>query len=276
MASAEEGRASVGVDIDALVSQNVREMHEKLVDKFDDKEREAVQKRIGAVNEERQTDDLKLQISSSSGVRAGVPLHEESQAGLDLELGLPALPECYKELENLVKIEKHPVYAKALQEWSRKETLLTSRVDRKKSGVADLKNQIYQLIGFFSVFQGVVLTAIAQSNLLHCKNVWSPIVLSVVASTITIFGVVQKLRKTNAFLKTIDSEEQSLKNLVRRLNYLRREGVKSFEFAKVEEDRLQTELPKRRGRGLNPTLFIGVVLIFSVCFPASHWQILCV
>jgi hypothetical protein len=214
MASAEEGRASVGVDIDALVSHNVREMHEKLVDKFDDKERKAVQKRIGAVNEERhlkQTDDLKLQKSYSSGVRAGVPLHEESQAGLDLELGEPALPQCYKEIENLLMIEKHPVYAKALQEWSRKESLFTSRVERKKSKVADLKNEIYQLIGFFSVFQGVLLTAVSQSSLLHCKNAWSPIVLSVVASIITIFGVVQKLRKINAFLKTIDSEEQSLK-----------------------------------------------------------------
>ena len=41
------------------------------------------------------------------------------------------LPQCYEEIKNLLWIEKNanPIYAKALEEWSRKEKLFTSRVE---------------------------------------------------------------------------------------------------------------------------------------------------
>lgn len=136
---------------------------------------------------------------------------KEAEGDIDIELGTAVRPQCYKEIKRLLKIEKSPIHAKALGEWSRKESLFTNRVERKKTKVSDLKNEIYQLIGFFSVFQGVLLTAVSQSNLLHCNNWWSPIILSAVASIVTIFGVVQKLLQIESFQKTIHSEEQSLK-----------------------------------------------------------------
>lgn len=121
------------------------------------------------------------------------------------------LPDCYEEVKTLLMIERNPIYAKALEEWSRKEKLFTSRVERKKNQVANLKNEVYQLIGFFSVFQGVLLTAVSQANLLRCSNSWSPILLSVVASIATIGGVFLKSRVIKDLRRTITSEERALK-----------------------------------------------------------------
>lgn len=118
---------------------------------------------------------------------------------------------CFTEIRNLLYIESSPVHKKALEEYQRKEKLFTSRVERKTKKVGSLKNEVYQMLGFFSVFQGVVLTAVAQSNLLHCNNKWSPIVLSVLASVLTIAAVTQKLSQVSSLQKTINSEERSLK-----------------------------------------------------------------
>ena len=117
---------------------------------------------------------------------------------------------CYNEIKSLVFIENSPIHKKALEEWTRKENLFTARVERKAKKVDSLKNEVYQLLGFFSVFQGVVLTAVAQSNLLHCNNQWSPITLSVLASVVTVAAIVQKLFQISSLQKTIHTEEEAL------------------------------------------------------------------
>jgi hypothetical protein len=136
---------------------------------------------------------------------------EDDVKYVDNEIGVPELPESYTEIKRLLDIENNPFYVTALQEWSRKEALFSNRVERKKKIVSNLKNEIYQLIGFFSVFQGVILTAVAQSSLLHCNNLWSPISLSVLASAASISGVVHKLMQIQSFETTIDSEDRTLK-----------------------------------------------------------------
>jgi hypothetical protein len=116
----------------------------------------------------------------------------------------------FKEVKNLVFIDRSPVLKKALEDWARKEALLTSRVERKSLRVEGLKNEVYQLIGFFSVFQGVVLTAVSQANLLHCNNKWSPILLSLLASVVTIAAITQKLYQISHLQETIHTEKQAL------------------------------------------------------------------
>ena len=134
------------------------------------------------------------------------------RSNLDIENQLtPKLPESYLEIKRLLWVEGQKIHKKALEVWREKEVLFTKRVERKKSKVAELKNEVYQLIGFFSVFQGVVLTAVAQASQLHCYSRWIPISLSILASVVTIAGVIQKLDQISAFQKTVHSEEQSLK-----------------------------------------------------------------
>jgi hypothetical protein len=97
----------------------------------------------------------------------------------------------------------------ALKSWSKKDKLFTSRIDRKRKQSSDFQNEVYQLLGFYSVFQGVLLTAVAQSNLLHCDNAWTATLLSALASFVCIIGVLLKLRKIKELEHTIANEEHT-------------------------------------------------------------------
>lgn len=99
----------------------------------------------------------------------------------------------------------------AYLEWQRKDSLFAKRVDKKRLQSSSLRNEIYQLIGFYSVFQGVLLTAVAQSNMLLCYNMWTALSLSAFASVVTILAVVQKFIAIYSLEKTITSETISRK-----------------------------------------------------------------
>lgn len=118
------------------------------------------------------------------------------------------------EIKKLVEIERSPVLAKALEEWTRRKTVLESRKEFLTQMISSLKDEIYQLIGFFSVFQGVLLTTVSGSNLLHCNNWWSPIFLSLFASVVAVAGVIQKLLQMGDVRSYIDSDQDGLKDLV--------------------------------------------------------------
>lgn len=165
--------------------------------KYDTRERELVTKYH--LEEQRRQERQRAEYE-----RRGIPNPPDCDADSDDD------EYCYNEIKNLVLIEESLIHKKALAEWERKEKLFTSRVERKTKKVGNLKNEVYQSIGFFSVFQGVILTAVAQSNLLHCNNWWSPILLSVLASVVTIAGVTQKLLQVSSLQKTISSEKRAL------------------------------------------------------------------
>ena len=143
-----------------------------------------------------------------ASVRGDVELQQPT--GISHQQARP-LPQCYQEIKTLLWIENSVVHNKALEEWERKSTLLTARVERKRKLSWNQRNEIYNLVGFFSVFQGVLLTAVSQSNLLHCNNWWSPFTLSVLASLVTFVGVWQKFSYIWSLDKTISSEENTLK-----------------------------------------------------------------
>lgn len=119
-------------------------------------------------------------------------------------------PEVLKEVDGG---EGHVLYKVALEHWEAKDKLFASRVEKKTKQSMSVRNEIYQLIGFYSVFQGVLLTAVAQSNLLHCNNWWSAFTLSALASFVTVFGVKQKFDTIWALEKTIATEDITRKVL---------------------------------------------------------------
>jgi hypothetical protein len=63
---------------------------------------------------------------------------------------------------------------------------------KREEEIRSIKNEIYQVVGFFSAFQGLLITAAAQSNLLHCNNVGFILALSAFATAVAVFGIVQK------------------------------------------------------------------------------------
>jgi hypothetical protein len=81
------------------------------------------------------------------------------------------------------------------------------RIDRKEAQSNQIKNEVYQLVGFFIVFQGVLYTAVAQAQVLRCLNWPTVFVLSLLASAAAILGVSQKLSQLRALRRTIEKEE---------------------------------------------------------------------
>lgn len=105
--------------------------------------------------------------------------------------------------ENLLWIAGKPLFKAALDEWDRTDKLYTERADRLEKRSGDLKNEIYQLVSFFTVLQGVVLTAVTQMAAVDfqfsCKKVWGPALLAGLAWFATSVGVYLKLRSIQDF-----------------------------------------------------------------------------
>jgi hypothetical protein len=80
-----------------------------------------------------------------------------------------------------------------LKDWEKQFKVARDRIETKTSRANNAKNDLYQWIGFFSVFQGVVLTAVAQSSTFGCRQSWAPASLSLIASLVTVVSVHFKL-----------------------------------------------------------------------------------
>lgn len=97
-----------------------------------------------------------------------------------------------------VEIDRDHRLKLTLHEWedSLKKALLG--VQFRRTSCINVKNELYQLIGFYIVFQGVVLTAVAQASLLiKCHTSWGPASLSLLASIAAIPAVHDRLKEYN-------------------------------------------------------------------------------
>jgi hypothetical protein len=121
-----------------------------------------------------------------------------------------------REIRNLLGfrdvVVNHKTLCKvALEEWQNNAVLFGNRVDKRKKESRNIRNEVYQVVGFFSAFQGLLLTAVAQSNLLHKNNRAFPLALSAFATVLTVLGVGQKNRQIKELGKTIKDEDPTRK-----------------------------------------------------------------
>jgi len=84
----------------------------------------------------------------------------------------------------------------AFDSYSESYKATQDRVYKMEENMRSLRNEIYQVIGFFSAFQGLLITAAAQSNLLRCNNVGFILALSAFATAVAVFGIWQKITAT--------------------------------------------------------------------------------
>ena len=118
----------------------------------------------------------------------------------------------YTDIKNILAIQNDPVYEVALREWDRREAYLGNRVDRREKASADLVNQLFNIVGFFSVFQGVVLTAVSQlKSDTSCGIIWFPVILSTVACVVSIVGLRIKFRNLKELEDSIRDEKSAQK-----------------------------------------------------------------
>jgi hypothetical protein len=99
----------------------------------------------------------------------------------------------------------------ALEEWQGSAEVFGKRVDKRQKEVRNIVNEIYQVVGFYSAFQGLLLTAVAQSNLLHCNNLGFPLALSALATFVALVGIGQKSWNILQFNRLIRSEDPTRK-----------------------------------------------------------------
>jgi hypothetical protein len=128
----------------------------------------------------------------------------------------PPMSEFETEFRNLLAFEglkhtKEKLCSVALKDWQSSAELMGKRVEKKEKEIRSIRNEIYQVVGFYSAFQGLLLTAIAQSNLLHWNNRGYPLALSAFATGIAATGVVQKNKIISDLKKTLASENPARK-----------------------------------------------------------------
>jgi hypothetical protein len=99
----------------------------------------------------------------------------------------------------------------ALEEWKSDAKVFDKRVAKSQKEVRNFVKEIYQLVGFYSAFQGLLLTAVAQSTLLHCNNLGFPLALSALATFVAVVGIRQKSLNVLYFEDRIKSERPTKK-----------------------------------------------------------------
>jgi uncharacterized membrane protein YkgB len=80
-----------------------------------------------------------------------------------------------------------------LEDWEKQFKASRDSRLQQEAQLKNAKNEVYEWIGFNSVFQGVVITGVALSNTLGCRQSWGPTSLSLIASIVTIVTVHFKL-----------------------------------------------------------------------------------
>jgi hypothetical protein len=119
------------------------------------------------------------------------------------------------EADRLKEIENDQRLKLILADWQSRLRESQERKERKHTLSLNVKNEIYQLIGFFSVFQGVVLTTVSQASQLTCHNWWGPFALSLLASITTLFGVCNKFHNFIKWKRATDVEVENSKVYIR-------------------------------------------------------------
>lgn len=165
------------------------------------------------------------------------------------------------------------MYREALEEWDKKSIVVASSIERKTKQVESLKNEIYNLVGFYSVFQGVVFTAVAQGNehFFTCSKCFIAIVLSILASVVSFVGVWQKHQKIQYLEDKLEEDHVYKKELDSRESRLRSD-CENFRFANLSNCRSPG---KRKKTTVSVFISSAALFAFAAFFPFSHYWILC-
>jgi hypothetical protein len=192
------------------------------------------------------------------------------------QLYLHFLVDLKEETADSVEKRKKLVVLEALTEWADQLHVLEAKVSRRTKRVDSLTNEIYQLVGLYSVFVGVVLTAV-QSERVQCQHVWSPIVLCLLPCFIIAHVVEKKLVNIRKTRKEIAIDEKSRHVHLINLGKLKAKRhefdfSKDIEVVKVDLKKLDQEQDKAS------TTRLGLILTLvasSIVTVGSFVHILC-
>ncbi|CAM6012457.1 unnamed protein product [Sphagnum balticum] len=220
--------------------------------------------------EEKQQSRVTRERNSASGEREEEEEEEEQEVN-------PAEEEARCRLE----IEKDKKLKLTLRAWEEQYKITRERVEKKSTRAINVKNEFYQLIGYYSVFQGVVLTAVAQSSTIFCKQSWGPASLSLLATIVTVLGVHFKLIDYTSIKIALDQEIKDSKVLHEQISELKARG-KKFDFKWLKEKLISkekyTDKARIRRQKLEKRYYwavIAALLLFSVIILLCCIIVLC-
>jgi hypothetical protein len=184
-------------------------------------------------------------------------------------------------VENLLWIKENTFYKVALVDWKEQLNSQGKKISESEKREGEVVNEIYNLIGFFSVFQGVILTAVTQVTQTTqssptprplCGKVWFPALLSGLAAIAAVSGIGLKFRHLYEVKKEIFKCRQLQWALEGKKSKLER-NAKDFLFLeakKRKEFQFDAEylLPKSLA-------VVAGVIVFTVVLIVSYVVIMC-
>ncbi|KAG0554222.1 hypothetical protein KC19_12G074100 [Ceratodon purpureus] len=177
----------------------------------------------------------------------------------------------FRVTECLIAIDKHsdPIYKKALEYTTNEATVRARRVEELESRSDKLKTVIFQVVGFYLVFQGVMITVVAQSTLLQKGTVWSPMTLSGAAAACCIIPVWQKGWAIAHIKGDMHDEREGLQVASKARKELERLGAK-YTFP---PSRQQPKKPNIKCYFIPYLLIIVFIFVFTGLILISQWKI---
>ncbi|CAM6011430.1 unnamed protein product [Sphagnum balticum] len=181
---------------------------------------------------------------------------------------------------SLRKIDEDPEKKLFLKNWETERSNLNKKINSKSTNVITVKAALYQFIGLYSVFQGVILTAVAQSSALSCNISWAPGLLSLFASVVTLVSVYSKLHYYHDQKNIVHKWENGEEILRSKIDDFKVDGEIPDEnngdsADKKNRDNSKSEKKRRARQSLEMALTMATLAIFSLIVFASCFVILC-
>lgn len=177
-------------------------------------------------------------------------------------------------------IKGNTYYKEALDDWEQQKRLFGGKLERWEKRAEELTNQVYNVVGFFSVFQGVILTSVTQLNSQAtatpprplCNKVWYPLVLSLLAALAAGIGIGLKFVALEKADRSIQTFKRRIVEAERREALLQKLGAR-FAFKSLPLERSPS--PPTLGRLFRRIAVIVGLIVFTGFFCLSYFAILC-
>ncbi|KAH9544247.1 hypothetical protein CY35_13G108300 [Sphagnum magellanicum] len=153
---------------------------------------------------------------------------QEVQAGESAMTGVERRIRTLAKLKGLEPKENN-LWKVAFEYFSQSHTKLQNLLYKTEETTRSVKNEICQVVGFFSAFQGLLITAAAQSTLLRCNDVAVILVLSAFATVAATFGILLKITAMEKLRSTSSRDRHYKKEVVQWLADLEASGI-NFHF----------------------------------------------
>ena len=127
--------------------------------------------------------------------------------------------------EVIMSIEKSPAHKELRNIWSVDRKAFEAQKWDQEEEARQLRAEVYHVTSMALIFQGVIFTAISQTNLLSCSLVWSPICLSAIVGLVSMIAVADKIYELGIVKNEINRTDANISALVSMLDLLDKEGA---------------------------------------------------